>query len=295
MRAEIERPGVRSRSMKRSMMHRCRPSRRGPAPHGLILGVILLFVVSGTASADTAAGVSAVPVYGYRIVRVYPHDRHAFTQGLVYLNGELYESTGLNGASSVRRVELRSGRVLQRLSLDGKYFGEGLAVWGPNLIQLTFRSNIGFVYDRASLRLRQTFTYAGEGWGLTHDGTRLIMSDGTSVLRFLDPWTMRGQGVLPVRDRGREVTGLNELEFVNGEIFANVWPTDRIVRIAAGTGAVTGWIDLAGLLAPADKVASGSVLNGIAYDAANDRLFVTGKRWPRLFEIKLVPRGVERH
>lgn len=276
-------------------MRRTVARRRHPSPRGLVLGLILLFAAGGGAPVEAAAGASAVPVYGYRIVRVYPHDRDAFTQGLVYLNGELYESTGLNGASSVRRVELRSGRVLQRLSLDGKYFGEGLAAWGPNLIQLTFRSNIGFVYDRASLRLRQTFTYAGEGWGLTQDGTRLIMSDGTSVLRFLDPWTLRDQGVLPVRDGGREVAGLNELEFVNGEIFANVWPTDRIARIAAGTGAVTGWIDLAGLLAPADKVAPGSVLNGIAYDAANDRLFVTGKRWTRLFEIKLVPRGAGPH
>ncbi|MCC6208446.1 MAG: glutaminyl-peptide cyclotransferase [Gammaproteobacteria bacterium] len=247
--------------------------------------------MNSEAAGGGSSGAGPVPVYGYRIVRVYPHDRNAFTQGLVYLNGELYESTGLNGASSVRRVDLRSGRVSQQMPLDGKYFGEGLAAWGPNLILLTLRSNIGFVYDRASLRLRQTFTYAGEGWGLTQDGTRLIMSDGTSVLRFLNPWTMQGQGVLPVRDGGREVAGLNELEFVNGEIFANIWPTDRVARIAPGTGAVTGWIDLSGLLAPADKVAPGSVLNGIAYDAANDRLFVTGKRWPRLFEIKLVPRG----
>jgi glutaminyl-peptide cyclotransferase len=202
----------------------------------------------------------------------------------------LYESTGLNGASSVRRAELASGRVLQRHDLDGKYFGEGLTAWGPNLIQLTLRSNLGFVYDRASLRPRQTFSYAGEGWGLTHDGARLIMSDGTPVLRFLNPWTLRDAGQLPVRDGTAEVAGLNELEYVRGEIFANVWPTDRIARISPETGLVTGWIELAGLLSPAEKPAAGSVLNGIAYDAQGDRLFVTGKRWPRLFEIRLVPR-----
>ncbi|MGE0372561.1 MAG: glutaminyl-peptide cyclotransferase [Gammaproteobacteria bacterium] len=263
-----------------------------PAWWGLLLSLILcaylLADVNGAAPAGVPGQAGSAPVSGFRIVRIYPHDRHAFTQGLVYQDGVLYEGTGLNGASSVRRVELKSGRVLQKLPLDGKYFGEGLAAWGPNLIQLTLRSNLGFVYDRATLRLRQTFTYAGEGWGLTHDGERLIMSDGTSVLRYLNPWTFQEMGVLPVRDGGREVAGLNELEYVNGEIFANVWPTDRIVRIAAGTGAVTGWIDLAGLLAPADKGAPGSVLNGIAYDAENDRLFVTGKRWPRLFEIRLV-------
>lgn len=268
-----------------------RPTSRRAMTLTLALCVILFAGMNGGERANASAGAGPAPQYDYRIVRVYPHDRDAFTQGLVYLNGELYESTGLNGASSVRRVDLRTGRILQRLELDGKYFGEGLAAWGPNLILLTLRSNIGFVYDRASLRQRQTFTYAGEGWGLTHDGVRLIMSDGSSVLRFLNPWTFQEQGVLPVRDGGREVAGLNELEFVNGEIFANVWPTDRIVRIAAATGAVTGWVDLSGLLAPVDKVAPGSVLNGIAYDAANDRLFVTGKRWPRLFEIKLVPRG----
>jgi glutaminyl-peptide cyclotransferase len=233
---------------------------------------------------------ASAPVYDYRIVRIYPHDSHAFTQGLIYLGGDLYESTGLNGASSVRKVELKSGKVVQRVALDGKYFGEGLTEWGPNLIQLTLRSNLGFIYDRSTLRMRQTFNYSGEGWGITHDESRLIMSDGTSVLRFLNPWTMQELGQLPVRDGGVEVAGLNELEYVRGEIYANVWLSDRIARISPVSGAVTGWIDLAGLLAPADKGAPGSVLNGIAYDARGDRLFVTGKRWPRLFEIGLIPR-----
>ena len=242
------------------------------------------------AAAPVFGPVGVTPIYDYRIVRIYPHDRHAFTQGLLYLDGVLYESTGLNGASSVRRVELSSGRVLQRNDLDGKYFGEGLAAWGPNLIQLTLHSNLGFVYDRATLRRRQTFQYGGEGWGLTQDGQRLIMSDGSSVLRFLNPWTLQEAGQLPVRDGATAVTQLNELEYVRGEIFANVWQTDRIARIAPDSGRVTGWVDLTGLLAPADRGPPGSVLNGIAYDADNDRLFVTGKRWPRLFQIELVPR-----
>jgi glutamine cyclotransferase len=256
-----------------------------------LLACAVLLTANGAGNpAVPPPGGGAIPIYDYRVVRTYPHDRQAFTQGLIYVDGDLYEGTGLNGASSVRRVELRSGRVLQQFDLDGKYFGEGLTAWGPNLIQLTLHSNLGFVYDKSSLRLRQTFSYPGEGWGLTHDDSRLIMSDGTSVLRFLNPWTMQDAGHLPVRAGKAEITGLNELEYVRGEIYANVWQTDRIARIAPATGAVTGWIDLAGLLAPAERAIPGSVLNGIAYDARQDRLFVTGKRWPRLFEIRLMPR-----
>ena len=227
------------------------------------------------------------PVQGYQIVRVYPHARDAFTQGLVYLDGFLYESTGLNGASSVRKVDLASGAVLQRVDLDGRYFGEGLTAWGPNLVQLTWRSGVGFVYDRRTLRQRQTFRYRGEGWGLTHDGRRLIMSDGTAVLRFLDPLTFAQAQELRVHDAGRPVTRLNELEYVRGEIYANVWPTDRIARISPETGQVLGWIDLSGLLTPAERTSTVGELNGIAYDAQRDRLFVTGKRWPKLFEIRV--------
>lgn len=267
----------------------CSPCRWGLLL-ALALGAVLVTGRAGVEATDTPGRPAFTPVYDYRIVRSYPHDRHAFTQGLIYLDGDLYESTGLNGASSIRRVELASGRVLQRHDLDGKYFGEGLTAWGPNLIQLTLRTNLGFVYDRASLRLRQTFSYPGEGWGLTHDGERLIMSDGTPVLRFLNPWTLHDAGRLPVRAGTAAVAGLNELEYVQGEIYANIWPTDRIARISPQTGFVAGWIDLTGLMPAAERPASGSVLNGIAYDAPNDRLFVTGKRWPRLFEIRLVPR-----
>ena len=232
----------------------------------------------------------AVPVYRYKVVRTYPHDRQAFTQGLVYLNGFLYEGTGQNGQSGIRKVRLETGEVLQIRPLDEKYFGEGIVVWKDRLIQLTWQHGIGFVYDRESFQPVRTFTYSGEGWGLTHDGTRVIMSDGsaTGTLRFLDPDTLKPAGSLTVRDGGVPVAHLNELEFVKEEISANLWKTERIARIAPKTGRVTGWIDLRGLQDPRDAPGT-DVLNGIAYDAATDRLFVTGKLWPKLFEIQLVP------
>lgn len=186
-------------------------------------------------------------------------------------------------------MRLETGEVLQIQSIDAQYFGEGIAVWRDALIQLTWQSGIGFVYDRATFRRTKTFKYRGEGWGLTHDGKRLIMSDGTPWLRFLDPATLRETGRVQVADGGLPVEDVNELEFVKGEIFANVWNTDRIARIAPATGRVTGWIDLRGLLGPREAVGV-DVLNGIAYDAAGDRLFVTGKLWPRLFEIRLARR-----
>jgi glutaminyl-peptide cyclotransferase len=239
----------------------------------------------------TAPAQKPVPLFGYKVVRSYPHDRAAFTQGLVYLDGVLYEGTGMNGQSGIRKVRLETGEVLQGRPLDAKYFGEGIAIFKGELVQLTWRTGVGFVYDRNTFEPRRTFTYAGEGWGLTHDGTRLIMSDGseTGTLRFLDPQTLRETGKLIVTDGGRPVANLNELEFVKGEIYANVWNTQRIARISPKTGRVTGWIDLNGLLDPREA-AGADVLNGIAYDAATDRLFVTGKWWPRVFEIQLVPR-----
>jgi glutaminyl-peptide cyclotransferase len=251
--------------------------------------LLILLCLIFPALASPGIQAKPAPVQGYEVVRVYPHARDAFTQGLIYLDGYLYESTGLNGASSVRKVDLRSGRVLRRHDLDAKYFGEGLTDWGPNLIQLTLRSGIGFVYDRETFQLRRTFHYHGEGWGITHDGRRLIMSDGSAVLSFLDPLTFNETHVLPVHDAGRPVSSLNELEYVNGEIYANVWPTDRIVRISPETGQVLGWIDLEGLLSPAERMLPVGELNGIAYDAGRDRLFVTGKRWPKLFEIRVLP------
>ncbi len=228
----------------------------------------------------------AAPVFGYEVVKVYPHDREAFTQGLVYRDGVLFESTGLRGRSSLRRVRLETGEVLQRMTVDDRYFAEGLTDWGNQLLQLTWDTNIGFVYDLTSFKQVRTFSYRGEGWGLAHDGRRLIMSDGSPALRFLDPATFQETGRIQVRDAGAAVEDLNELEYVEGEIYANVWTTDRIAVIDPATGRVTAWIDLSGLM-PRGTTGGDAVLNGIAYDAAGKRLFVTGKLWPRLFEIRI--------
>jgi glutaminyl-peptide cyclotransferase len=229
---------------------------------------------------------TSAPVSRYEIVRIYPHDRNAFTQGLVFADDILYEGTGRNGLSNIRKVKLENGEVLQQQKLESQYFGEGIALVGNSLIQLTWQSQVGFVYDKNTFVRTKTFNYTGEGWGLTYDGSRLIMSDGTPTLRFLDPETLKQVETLEVRDGGRPVDDLNELEVVKGEIFANIWTEDRIARIDPKTGTVTGWIDLTGLLDPHDKTGV-DVLNGIAYDAAKDRLFVTGKLWPKLFEIRL--------
>ncbi len=229
---------------------------------------------------------SGAPTAGYEVVHVYPHDPEAFTQGLTIADGVLYEATGLNGRSSVRKVKLDNGEVLQIRKVPEHYFGEGIAVWRDRIFELTWQSEVGFIYDRESLEKIGTFTYSGEGWGLTHDGHRLIMSDGSSWLRFLDPATQRETGRVQVRDGRTPVAQLNELEFVKGEILANVWQTEKVVRIDPVTGRVLGWIDFSGLLSPRDA-AGVDVMNGIAYDAVRDRLFVTGKLWPRLFEVKI--------
>lgn len=225
---------------------------------------------------------------GYRVVHAYPHDSRAFTQGLIYLDGHLYESTGLKGESSLRMEDLDSGKIEQYAAAPAQYFGEGLASWGSTLIQLTWQSGIAFVYDRFSFRLLRTFHYPGEGWGLTQDGKRLILSDGTSTLRFLDPATFREVRRITVRSNGVPVTRLNELEYIHGEIYANIWYSDRIARISPASGKVLGWIDLSGLLSSGERTNPDAVLNGIAYDAQHDRLFVTGKLWPKIFEIKIV-------
>lgn len=224
----------------------------------------------------------------YQIVHTYPHDSRAFTQGLIYVDGHMYESTGLNGRSSIRMVDLSTGRVLQKYDLPAEYFGEGLTDWGSNLIQLTWRAHKGFVYDRFSFSLLRTFEYTGEGWGLTHDGRQLIMSDGTAYLRFLDPKSFRETRRVHVTDEtGQAVEDLNELEYIHGEIYANIWLTDKIVRISPRTGKILGWIDLGGIIDKHELESFGAVLNGIAYDSTTDRLFVTGKLWPKLFEIRV--------
>ena len=230
------------------------------------------------------------PEYGYEVVHVYPHDPLAFTQGLFYLDGFLYESTGLEGQSSIRKVRLETGEVLQKHEVPEAYFGEGIVNWKDSLLELTWTTHVGFVYGLAGFNLLREFHYAGEGWGLTEDGKRIVMSDGSAQLRFWDPQTLAETGRITVTANGEPVKDLNELEWVNGEIYANVWQTDRIARIDPASGNVTGWIDCKGLLSAADRSGQEDVLNGIAYDAKGGRLFVTGKKWPKLFEIRLVKR-----
>lgn len=226
------------------------------------------------------------------MVHAYPHDRGAFTEGLFIHDGWLYESTGYEGRSSIRKEVLETGKVVQSRPLDRRYFGEGIVAWKDKLIELTWRSEIGFVYDLATFKPKAEFHYLGEGWALTTDGQRLIMSDGSSELRFLDPETLKQTGELIVKDGKQPVLLLNELEWVKGEIWANVWMTDQIARIDPKSGQVLGWIDLTGLLPANERNGNEDVLNGIAYDAAHDRVFVTGKQWPKLYEITLTaPKG----
>ena len=246
-------------------------------------------VIPSATPIPTPTPTPAARNFTYKVINAYPHDRYAFTQGLVFENGVLYEGTGLRGRSSLRRVDLASGDVLQIRQLPDRFFGEGITILGDKIIQLTWKSGVGFVYDKESFELLEEFHYPTEGWGITHDRKRLIMSDGTSTLRFLDPETFEEIGRIEVYDKDGPVIRLNELEYVQGEIYANVWKTDRIARIAPDTGDVIGWIELAGILSPEDRSEPVDVLNGIAYDAETDRLFVTGKLWPRLFEIELIP------
>lgn len=235
----------------------------------------------------TMAQISA-PADSYEMVHTYPHDPNAFTQGLIFVDGHLYESTGLNGRSSLRMVDLSTGNVLQKHDLPSDIFGEGLTDWDSTLVQLTWTSHKAFVYDRFSFALQKTMSYEGEGWGLTHDASQLILSDGTATLRFLDPKSFRVVRRLKVTDQsGRAIENLNELEYISGEIYANVWQTDEILRISPATGKILGRIDLKGIIDKRALRGEGAVLNGIAYDKNSDRLFVTGKLWPKLFEIKV--------
>jgi glutamine cyclotransferase len=235
------------------------------------------------------AGRGAWAAEGYRVVHVYPHDPQAFTQGLVYVDGHLYESTGLNGKSTLREDDLTTGRVIHEIRLPSQYFGEGLTNWGNTLVQLTWKAHLGFVYDMKTFQLIRTFHYPWEGWGLTQDGHNLILSDGTATLHFLNPKTFAEVRSIHVTDHGRPVDQLNELEYIHGEIYANVWMTNKIVRISPANGRVLGTIELRGLLPAIEVRSRDAVLNGIAYDAAHNRLFVTGKLWPRLFQIQVVP------
>lgn len=248
---------------------------------------LLAALAAGAAAPLASAAPAAVPVHGFKVVHSYPHDPDAFTQGLFFHDGHLFEGTGLRGRSSIRKVDIETGRVLQAVELPPEVFGEGITQWGDRIIGITWQEGTAFVLDLKSFKLWRKFNYPGEGWGITHNERELIMSDGTAELRFLDPLTFKELRRVRVTAGGRPVDQLNELEWVNGQVFANIWQTDRIARIDPRTGNVVGWIDLTGLLPPNQRTGQDDVLNGIAYDAAKKRLFVTGKLWPRLFEIEL--------
>jgi glutamine cyclotransferase len=258
----------------------------------LTLAFLLLAAAchSGAGRDGDRDGDAKVPVYTFEVVNAWPHDTGAFTQGLEIHQGSLYESTGRNGASSLRQVELETGRVLRKVEVPQEYFAEGLTIFQGKIYQLTWQSHKGFIYDLASFQPLGEFTYEGEGWGLTHDDRSLIMSDGTNLIRFIDPVNYKTERAIKVYDGDRPLTKLNELEYIHGEIYANIWETDWIVRLDPQTGKILGWIDLKDLLPRADRSAQTDVLNGIAYDGASDRLFVTGKLWPKLYQIRLKKR-----
>jgi glutamine cyclotransferase len=230
-----------------------------------------------------------VPSYSFVVLHAYPHDPHAFTQGFEYRNGFLYEGTGLKGHSTLRKEELETGKVLEEVKLPDRYFGEGVTVLNDKVMQLTWQSHIGFVYAEAGFRFLNTFSYQGEGWGLTNNGSEIYMSDGTPQIRCLDPNTLHEIRRITVNEEGTPIQNLNELEWVRGELYANVWLTDRVAQISPQDGSVVGWIDLSHLLSAAEGE-NADVLNGIAYDAEGDRLFVTGKLWPKVFQIRVVPK-----
>jgi glutaminyl-peptide cyclotransferase len=250
--------------------------------------IVTFLFTSAIAFAACKPATHPAAIYGYKVIHTFPHDPNAFTQGLVYVGGMLYESTGEYGHSSLRSMDLQTGRVLQEHDLPANLFGEGLAAWASNLIQLTWLAHTGFVYDRFSFRQLRQFDYSGEGWGLTADHAQLILSDGSAYLRFLDPQTFRETGKLQVCADGQPVTNLNELEYIDGEVYANIWHADRIAEISLRSGQVTAWIDLHDLAVATQPQNPEGVLNGIAYDPATKRIFITGKLWPKLYEIKVV-------
>src|SRR5918993_478613 len=255
----------------------------------VLLALVLLSMVTGACDRRGNRNAPSNPVGsgGYEVVKTYPHSRDAYTQGLIFHEGKLIESTGREGKSSIRRVDIETGDVLQKVSLPFEYFGEGLTLLNGKIYQLTWQHQTGFIYDPVSFEKLGEFKYFGEGWGLTHDGQQLILSDGSHRLRFLDPSTFQVKKVVSVTDRGAPVHRLNELEFARGEILANVWHSDKIARIEPESGKVIGWIDLTGLLKPGEVSDEDAVLNGIAFDESTGRLVVTGKMWPKLFEIRL--------
>ncbi|HVW83977.1 MAG TPA: glutaminyl-peptide cyclotransferase [Bryobacteraceae bacterium] len=257
---------------------------------------LLLGLLSPIAAVLLLAGAHSPPQtpleYTFQVVHIYPHDRAAFTEGLEYHDGFLYESTGMKGRSWIRKTRVETGAVAHQIDLAPQFFGEGITLVNNRIVQLTYESGVGFVYDARDFHVLRRFSYRGEGWGLTSNGREIFMSDGTPEIRVLDPATLAEKRRIRVHDRGNPVRLINELEYVDGEIFANVWHTDRIARIAPETGEVRGWIDLSGLLSPMYRLEGEAVLNGIAWDAVRHRLFVTGKFWPNVFEIEVKPKNV---
>jgi glutamine cyclotransferase len=245
-------------------------------------------VILAVAVSFLCADCLGAPVSGYRIVAKYPHSTENYTEGFFFLDGLFYEGTGLNGRSAVMAIQPETGKVVQKVDLPAKYFGEGIINWGPNIYEWTWQSHVCFVYDRFSMRLVKQFSYTGQGWGMTRTAKEIITSDGTATLRFRDPHTFNETRHIVVKVGEQLISQLNELEYIKGEIFANVWHSDRIARISPRNGQVIGWIDLTGLLPEDQKINAESVLNGIAYDAKRNRIFVTGKQWPFVFEIKIV-------
>ena len=262
-------------------------SRKTPAiwKLGTLVAAFLLCLACQSGSATRITG--APPKYGYEVVHVYPHDPQAFTQGLIFRDGKLLESTGQEGRSTLRSVDLDSGQVLKKVDVAPQYFAEGVTVLNGKVYQLTWQHHLGFIYDYNTFQRIGQFSYDGEGWGLTNDGRSLVLSDGTNRLRFLDPESFRVIRTIAVTAEGKPINNLNELEFVQGEIFANIWHDQRIITINAQNGDVTSWIDCSGLLSPGEAPNHEAVLNGIAFDETSGRLFVTGKLWPKLFEIRI--------
>ncbi len=255
----------------------------------IVLISLGVYVVLSSQPSNGSQSDQTEPInYTYKVLNTYPHDINSFTEGLVYQDGFLYESTGLNGNSTLRREELETGKALQLYSLPSQYFGEGITIYGDKIVQLTWQSQVGFIYNKTTFQLLDEFTYPTEGWGITNNGTSLIMSDGSATLYFLNPDTFERTGQIQVHDGNTSIAMLNELEFINGDVYANVWLTDRIAIINIQSGQVKGWVNLAGLSTNAIS-SSDDVLNGIAYDSVGQRLFVTGKRWSQLFEIELIP------
>jgi glutamine cyclotransferase len=233
----------------------------------------------------------AAPIYTYKVIAKYPHSTSSYTEGFFYLDGHFYEGTGLNGHSAILVTEPKTGKLIQHRDMPSQYFGEGIVDWGSNLIEWTWQTHVGFVLDRTTLQIVRQFHYDGEGWGMTRTATELITSDGTATLRFRNPDTFDETRHIVVKDGPTVIHQLNELEYIHGEIFANIWHSDRIARISPKDGHVIAWIDLTGLLPDDQKIDAESVLNGIAYDPRNDRIFVTGKQWPTIFEIKIIPKS----